>query len=235
MNINLKIDTEKINRGFVDLQKASNRAAKNTLNIVAAISRRNYRKNARDSLILRNTFTIASIRYDKTETEDISQMETRVGALERAGYLELQEEGGKRRSKRGSALAIPQPFARRGGSNRRLVSKLNYLRKLKSQRVKGKFKKKFKSKKAMNVARAAVAFREKKVLRYSDNIFQITSFKKNKSRVQFKKKHLYNLSQRTANIKSRKMLLPAIEKPVHDSQNIYNSQMKKLLRSKEIM
>jgi len=234
MNINLKIDTEKINRGFVDLQKASNRAAKNTLNIVAALSRRNYRKNARDSLILRNTFTIANIRYDKTETEDISQMETRVGALQRAGYLELQEEGGKRRSKRGSALAIPQPFAR-GGSSRRLVTKKNYLKKLKSQRVKGKFKKKFKSKKAMNVARAAVAYREKKVLRYSDNIFLITSFKKNKSRIQFKKKHLYNLSQRTANIKSRKMLLPAIEKPVHDSQNIYNSQMKKLLRSKEIM
>jgi len=234
MNINLNIDTEKINRGFVDLQKASNRAAKNTLNIVAALSRRNYVKNVKDKLILRNNYTIASIRYDKTETEDISKMETRVGALERAEYLELQEKGGKRRSKRGSGLAIPQPFAR-GGSNRRLVTRKNYLRKLKSQRVKGKFKKKFKSKKAMNVARAAVAFREKKVLRYSDNIFQITSFKKNKNRVQYKKNQLYNLSQRTTNIKSRKMLLPAIEKPVHDSQNIYNSQMKKLLRSKEII
>jgi len=234
MNINLKIDTEKINRGFVDLQKASNIAAKNTLNIVAAISRRNYIKNAKEKLILRNNFTEKSIRYDKTETENISHMETRVGALERASYMKLQEESGKRRSKRGSALAIPQRFAR-GGSSRRVVSKKNYLRKLKSKRVKGKFKKTFKSKKAMNVARAAVAYREKKVLRYSDNIFQVVSFKKNKRKIKYKKNHLYNLSQRTANIKSRKMLLPAIEKPVKDSQNIYNSQMKKLLRSKDIM
>lgn len=234
MNINLKIDTEKINRGFVDIERASSKAAKNTLNIVAAISRKNYVKNARDSLILRNNFTIKNIRYDKTETEDISQMETRVGALERIGYMELQEKSGKRRSKRGSALAIPQLYAR-GGSNRRLVTRRNYLIKLKSKKIKGKFKKNFKSKKAMNVARAAVAYRKKKVLRYSDNIFLVTSFRKNKSRVQFKKKHLYNLSQRTANIKSRKMLLPAIEKPVHDSQNIYNSQMKKLLKSTEII
>jgi hypothetical protein len=234
MNINLNIDTEKINRGFVDIEKASNRAAKNTLNIVAAISRRNYVKNVKDNLILRNNFTTRNIQYEKTETEDISQMETRVGARDRAEYMDPLEKGGKRRSKRGSALAIPQLFAR-GGSNRRLVTRQNYLRKLKSKKVKGKFKKKFRSKKAMGVARAAVAYREKKVLRYSDNIFLIASFKKNKSRIQFKKKHLYNLSQRTAKIKSRKMLLPAIEKPVHDSQNIYNSQMKKLLKSTEII
>lgn len=234
MQISLKIEEEKINRGFVDMQRASTIAAKNTLNIVAAISRRNYINNVKKNMILRNTFTTRQIRYTKTETEIISQMESRVGATEKASYLRLHEESGRRKPKRGSALAIPQRFAR-GGSFRRPVSRSYYLRKLRSKKIKGKFKKQFRSRRAMAVARAYVAHREKKVFRYSENIFTVFSFHKTRSKIKFKKRHLYNVSQRSAYIKQRKMLLLAIEQPIRDAQNIYNSQMKKLLRSKEII
>ena len=166
MEINLKIDEEKNSRYFADLKKASSIAAKNTLNIVAALSRRNYVKNVKDNMILRNTFTTRQIRFTKTESENISTMESKVGATDKADYLRLHEESGRRRSKRGSALAIPQPYAR-GGSRNRLVTRSFYLKKLKSKKVRGKFKKNFKSKKAMNVARAYVAYREKKILKYS--------------------------------------------------------------------
>lgn len=234
MEVNLKIDEDKINRGFVDLKKASSLAAKNTLNIVAALSRRNYVKNVRANMILRNTFTVRQIRFTKTESTDISTMESKVGATDKADYLRLNEESGRRKSKRGSSLGIPQPFAR-GGSRRRLVSRAFYLKSLRRRKIKGKFKKNFKSKKAMNVARAAVAYREKKILKYSDNLFTVFTFGKTSGRVKFKKRHLYNFSQKSVFIKQRKMLLPAIEQPIKDGQNIYNSQMNKLLKSKNIV
>lgn len=232
MRISLKIEEEKINRGFVDIQKASNIAAKNTLNIVAAISRKNYIANVKRNMILRNTFTVRQIRFTKTETENISLMESRVGATEKASYLKLHEESGRRKSKRGSALAIPQNYVR-GGSRRRVVSRRHYLRKIK--KIKGKFKINFKSKRARNVARAYVAYREKKIMKYSDNLYTVFSFRKSKTKIKFKKHHLYNVSQRTAYIKQTQMLAPAIEQPVRDSQNIYNSQMRKLLRSRKII
>lgn len=234
MIISLKIDTEKINRGFIDLQKASNIAAKNTLNIVAAISRRNYITNVKQNMILRNTFTVRQIQFRKTETENIALMESRVGATEKASYLKLHEESGRRKPKRGSSLAIPQRYTR-GGSRRRVVSRSYYLRKLKSKKIKGKFKKHFRSKRARGVARAFVAHREKKILKYSDNLFLVFSFHKSGGKIKYKKRHLYNVSQKTAYIKQTKMLAPAIEQPVRDAQNIYNSQMRKLLRGKEII
>jgi len=234
MIINLKIEEEKINRGFVDIKKASNIAAKNTLNIVAAISRKNYVTNVKRKMILRNTFTTRNIRYTKTETENIALMESRVGATEKASYLKLHEESGRRKSKRGSNLAIPQTFAR-GGSHRRPVSRSYYLRRLKSKKIKGKFKKRFRSRRAMGVARAYVAHREKKMVKYSDNLYLVSSFRKINKKVKYKKRHLYNVSEKSVYIKRLPMLAPAIIQPAKDAQNIYNSQMKKLLKSKEII
>ena len=234
MEIKLDIDFEKINRGFIDLQKASNMAARDTLNIIAAISRKNYVKNVQDNFILRNTFTVRQIRFEKTDSLNINEMITRVGATEKASYLKLHEESGRRKPKRGSSLAIPQRAAR-GGSHRRVVSKSHYLRILKNKTVKGKFRKNFKSRKAQNVARAYVAFQKKLYFKYSDNIYLITSFAKSGKRIKFRKKHIYNVSQRSTHIKQTKSLEPAIQQPIRDSQNIYNSQMIKLLRQKNII
>lgn len=232
MEIQLKIDFEKINRGFVDLNKASRLAARNTLNIVAALSRKNYQNNIRRSLILRNKFTESSIRFDKAEGDNLATMKSKVGALERASYLLLHEQSGRRKPKRGSKLAIPQSYAR-GGSSRRVVSRSYYLRKMK--KIRGKFKKRFRSRRAMGVARAYVAHREKKMLKYSDNLFTVVSFRKNKTRIKYKKRHLYNVSEPSVYIKQTKMLQPAVIQPAKDVQNIYNSQMNKLLRSNEII
>ena len=66
MEIKLDIDVEKINRGFIDINKASNMAARNTLNIIAAITRKNFVKNVQDNFTLRNKFTVGNIRFEKT-------------------------------------------------------------------------------------------------------------------------------------------------------------------------
>lgn len=236
MEIQLKIDFEKINRGFVDLNKASRMAARNTLNIMAALSRTNYINNLKQNMILRNDFTEKSISYTRVKSDRLSEMESIIGARKRASYLKLHEESGRRKPKRkkGSRLAIPQRYAR-GGSKKRLVREMLYLTELKEKKIKGKFKKRFRSRRAMGVARAYVAFREKKMLKYSDNLFFVASFRKNKTRIKYKKRHLYNVSEPSVYIRQRKMLQPAVIQPAKDAQNIYNSQMNKLLRSGEII
>lgn len=234
MELKLTIDYEKINRGFVDLEKASVTAARNTLNVMAALTRRNYLENTKRDLILRNNFTQRNIKFEKAEGNYISLLKSEVGATTEARYMELQEEGGIRKPRTGSGLAIPQVQAR-GGSRRRTVGRNYYLRKLKSKGIKGKLKKNFQSKKAITVARAYIAFSKNKILKYSGNIYSVASFKKSRNRVKFKMNHLYNLSQKSAKISHKPMLENATIKPVKDAQNIYNSQMNKLLRSKEII
>lgn len=236
-NMDMKIDIKdfsKLERGFVDIPKACAIALKNTLNVQVALTRKNSITEIKQDFILRNNFSEKSIAYDRCKTDDISTMQASVGALTRAEYLELQHEGGLRRSKKGSKLAIAQDEVR-GGSHRRLVSKQFYMTKLKSKMVKGKFKKNYKSKKAQAVARAYVAKRENKFLKYNNNIFLVTSFSKMRKRVKFKSKHLYNVGERTAKIKRKPWLTTSAQKPAADGQAIFNSQVKKLLAQKKII
>jgi hypothetical protein len=234
MEIKIHLETEKINRGFIDLEKASNMAARNTLNIMAALTRKNLIKIVKDNFTLRNNFTVRQIKFEKTDSLNIATMVSRAGATEKAGYLALHNESGRRKPKRGSHLAIPQPGAR-DGSRRRAVSRTHYLRTIKNKTVRGKFKRNFKSRKAQNVARAYVAYNKKYYYKYSDNIYMVTSFSKNRNKIRFRKKHLYNVSEKSTYIKQTKLLEPAIKKPVEDGQSIYNSQMNKLLRQKDII
>lgn len=234
MDIELKIDEEKINRGFVDLKKASAIAARNTLNILAANTRRFYQENLKKDLTLRNDFTTRSIVFDKAVGENLSSMASQVGALQRASYLDLQEDGGTRKPKRGNVLAIPQVKAR-GGSIRRRVATQYYLKRISKQKVTGAYTKNFSSKKAMAVARAYVAYNKKKIIHYNSNIYAVTSFHKTSKRVKFNKIHLYNTSKRSANVKGIHAFRRAVYNDKNNAQAIYNGQMKKLLRSKEII
>lgn len=234
MEISMHIETEKINRGFIDINKASNMAARNTLNIIAAITRKNFVKNVQDNFTLRNKFTVRNIRFEKTESLDIFSMVTRAGATEKAGYLKTHEEPEIRKPKSGSHLAIPQTAAR-SGSNRRVVSRTHYLRTINKRTVKGKFTKNFRSKKAQNVARAFVAYNKKFYYKHSENIYLVVSFRKMGNNIRFSKQHIYNVSEKSVHIRQTKSLEPAIKKPVQDAQNIYNSQMNKLLRQKDII
>ena len=229
----LDFDESATKRGFANIKRAQSIAVSNTLNVQAAITRRGYLKNANDSLIMRNTFTKRNIRFDKNENRVISRMESRAGATEKADYMALQEEGGSRKPKRGSNLAIPQK-ASRGGSNRRVVTRSLYLKKLKKKSVTGPHRRAG-TKSSRTVASAFIAKKTGKVFHHSDNIYQITSFTKSKDRVKFRKKHIYNLSETRTRVTGQPMLKPAALKAGRDGQNIYNSQVRKLLRQKKII
>lgn len=237
MQIIIKSEIPKfINKGFVNIIKANKIAVANTLNQQAFMSRKNAIKNIQENFILRNKFTMNQIRVTKhTDMRfAIRNMESRFGATDKIDYMKLHEEGGYKKPKRGSNLSIAQ-LAARGGSKRKLVNKNVYLKKIQKQLVKGKLTRGFHSRRAITVARAYIAYRDNKFLIYNNNIYQITSFTKSKNRIHFKKQHIYNLSQRHARIKKNEWMKPAIQQPIRDGQNIYNSQIKKLLRQKEII
>ena len=229
----LDFDEAATNRGFANIKRAQSIAVSNTLNIQAAITRKGYLKNANESLIMRNTFTKRNIRFDKNQNRVISRMESRAGATEAADYMALQEEGGTRKPKSGSKLAIPQRAAR-GGSKRRTVTRRLYLKKLKKQSVTGAHRRAG-TKSSRTVASAFIAQKTGKVFYHNNNIYQITSFTKSNNRIKFRKKHIYNLTESRTRVTGQPMLKPAALKAGRDGQNIYNSQVRKLLRQKKII
>lgn len=233
MQIKIDFDSKKLQRGFVNIKKAQQIATAKTLNTIAFLSRKNAIKNIKDDFTLRNTFTARQIRVDKAnENWHPNNQFSRLYATDKADYMRLQEEGGIKKPKRGSSLAIGQ-IAARGGSNKRLINKNMYLKKIQKQIE--PFPKRKGSRKARTVAMGYNAFKNNKFIIYKKNIYKVTSFSKSNGRVNFRKQHIYNISQKNARIKANPWMKPAIYQPARDSQNIYNSQIKKLLRQKEII
>lgn len=230
--IKLDLDTKKANFGFVNIKLATGMASKNTLNIMASLTRKNYTKNANDNLTLRNTFTKRNIQFKKTDFIKMKRQVVRVGATQRADYMELQENGGIKKSKSGNTIGMAQNPAR-GGSFSRLVTRSNYLRRIQKNTV--RWPQGGGSKKSRIVRVAFVAYNKNKFMNYSKNIYKVSSFNKINKRIRFKKIHIYNVSQTSAKINSVPMLWPATKKPIRDSQNIFNSQIKKMLKQKKII
>ncbi len=230
----LDFDEAATKRGFANIKRAQSIAVSNTLNVQAALTRRVYLKNANDSLIMRNTFTKRNIRFEKNINRVISRMESRAGATEAAGYMELQEEGGSRKPKSGSKLAIAQRSAR-GGSIKRQVRTSFFLKNIKKKSLRGK-QRSGGSRKSRLTSRAFTAHKQNKFMRHSGNIYKITSFSKSRSgRIKFKMKHIYNLTESRTRVQGQPMLKPAALKAGRDGQNIYNSQVRKLLKQKKII
>lgn len=130
----LEIDTQKLKLDFKDIINASETATRNTLNTVAFLSRKNSISNINQNFIIRNTFTQRQIQVERVkENIPIGLMWSSVGATEKADYMALQEEGGVKEGKNGNILMAQ--VAARGGSNKNLVSKSMYYKKIKKNIV----------------------------------------------------------------------------------------------------
>lgn len=230
--IKMIIEDRKLQRGFVDIKKANDIAVRNTLNTMAFLSRKNSLKKIDQNFIIRNKFTKRNIRVDKVNQINVRDMESRMGATEKASYMEMQEHGGIRKPKRPGHLAIPQLSAR-GGSKNKTVSRVHYLRRIKKQKL--RWSGSSGTRKSRLVALAYKSQQTTRPFVYKKNIYIVKSFRKSGNKVFFEKEHLYNLSQKNAVVKGKKWMAPSIQKPIQDRQNIYNSQIRKLLRRKEII
>lgn len=215
---------------IADSNKAILKASKNTVNIVAAIARKNAMQNIQGSFTLRNNFTVNSVRFTQCPpgAARLQDVKSQVGITERAGYMERQEKGGVKTA-RSKNLVIPTTKAR-GGSNARKVRPEYYLSSVSKNIVKGSFTKSFKKKsKARMVARAYVAATKDKFIRRNDAIFRVSNFRINKSgRVHFRMIEILNLKHKSTITPKKEWLHPAANAAASEMQNIYNAEMAKL-------
>jgi hypothetical protein len=233
--LKLEYDEKKVDAGFIDRSKALRIGVKNTLSIQAFLTRKNAIKEVNQNFILRNKFTTSQIKVDKVSDNRLAirNMEAHVGASDRAEFMERQELGGIHRPKHGKNLAIPQLPAR-SGSLRRLVSKSNYLKAIRNKTVRGGFKN-ARTWRSRLVASAFVSFNKDKFLYYNKNIYKISSFTKSRNQVHFKKIHLYHTGKQSTRTHADPWLEPSTKRPSSQGQQIFNSQMDKLLKAKEII
>lgn len=211
---------------IADSNKAILKASKNTVNIVAAIARKNAMKNIQDNFTLRNNFTVNSVRFTQCPpgAARLQDVKSQVGITERAGYMERQEKGGAKTA--GSKnLVIPTTKAR-GGSNAGKVRQKYYYSQVAKNLVHGSTK--FKSHKARTVAQAAVAAKTKKFIRRNDAIFAVTNFRASKGRVRFRLSEVLNLKHKSTITPKKEWLQPAATAAASEMQSIYNSEMAKL-------
>jgi hypothetical protein len=226
----LQIDDSAVKRNFSQTLEAQVKAASATLDTLAGLTRRNYIKNAQSDLTMRNTFTRRQMQFEKVQTRILERMQSEVGTTEKAPWMEIQEEGGARRPKKGGRLAIPQRAAR-GGSNRNVVRRDKYISRVSRKSIKGPFRRSITSKKSRLVAMAYMAERLGKTIRRGDNIYAVQNFNKAGGSPIFKLIHLYNTSKVQTRVKGNPMLIPATRAPIRDAQRIYNSKAQKLMRN----
>jgi hypothetical protein len=210
-------------------------AGQATVNVMAGRGRKEAVKNVRANFINRNAFTARQIQFapmPESKYIKISAIHSFLGVTEKAAYMARQETGGKHTPAQGGTLAIPTDYAR-GGSKRQKVSTSMRVSRLKRNIVRGKSKRGFNSKKAQRVARAYIAFKKNKFIPIGDtngrrNLFAVTKFVKNKRRVAFKLKLIYQFDKSETTTKPEPWLLPASEKVGRMAQAIFNSQMKRI-------
>jgi hypothetical protein len=188
-----------------------------TVNVQAALTRKNAVKNVQSDFTLRNNFTTSQIQFEQMEKVrfiSLSNIESRVGITEKAAYMARQETGGVHKAN-GKRLAIPTNIAR-GGNKGSPVLKSKYLSRLK--RAKGD----------TFLQRAAVAAKTGGVVAYNEKLFNITNFERRGGKVVFKMNMIYGLGYKETTTPAMPWLLPAAEQPAKDCENIFILQMKKL-------
>jgi hypothetical protein len=211
-----------------DMKEAIIKAATNKVNIEAALTRKKAQVILKSNFTIRNNFTAKQIQFTQMPPGRyaLSAIQSEVGITEKAAYMARQEEGGKHEAPEGKELAIPTDLARTGGARQGVVQRKRRLSQLKSQKVKGNFRRGG-THKSRQVARAAVAFTKKKLIRYGDNLFEVTSFEAVKGKVQFRIREVYGFDKPSTVTKAQPWLKPATDAVAAQGEKIFISEMKK--------
>ena len=202
-------------------------AAINKVNIQAAMTRKKAIANIQANFTLRNAWTAKQVQFTQMPKGRyaLSAIQASVGVTELAPYMERQELGGKHEPLAGKkSLAIPTLSAR-GGNLGAMVKRPYYTSNLKKLKVKVNLT--GGTEKSRQVARAAVAFRERKLLRYGENLFFVDSFVSRGREVSFTKRMLYQMDKPSTVTPASPFLLPAAEAVAREGGNIFAREMQK--------
>jgi hypothetical protein len=228
-------DPEKMKLLCVDLKLNLIKAAQATVNIKAALSRKEAVKNIKGDFIIRNNFTAAQVQFTPMPEGrySIEAIHSIVGVTQKASYMARQEEGGEQTPSRGQTLAIPTDVARGGSIRKPVISPMRVGKISKRRRVRGQSSREYKSQKAFIVARAFVAFSEGLFMPFGGsgdqrNLHEVNSFERSDDKAHFETMQVYKFEMEKTITQPQPWLLPACEKVDVDSQDIFNSQAKKL-------
>jgi hypothetical protein len=244
-------DPETMHLLAVDVKEGIIKAAIATVNVKAALARKEAIKNIKGDFTIKNNFTTAQVQFTPMPEGRyaLSAIHSTIGITEKAAYMARQEEGGAHTPSRGKTLAIPTDIARGGTIRSPVISPMRVPKIGKRRRVRGKpreFKQKlrngktmtrkpktYSSDKAFKVARAWVAFSRGLLVPIGDtngqrNLFAVTRFMKTRDRAAFKLEQVYKFDRGSTITKAEPWLLPASEKVAAQCQAIFNAQMKKL-------
>ena len=222
----MTVSLENIGKIFKDAEKKCIKACINTVNIQAASSRKEGIINVKKNFTIRNTWTERNIVYTQCpqNVTNINQIQSEVGATERAEYMERQEKGGIHKPKTGSQLAIPNTMARGGSNNKKVLYKFNYS----NIKTVGKALKAT-TRSCRYVARAFIASKNKLLMSVgTKTLFQITNFTKSGDSISFKQTPIYNLKFTQTKTPAQPWLKPATDQQAKEAQQIYNYQLDKL-------
>ena len=225
-------DPESFNVLTTDAKKTIIKAATNTVNMQAAVARKNVVQAIKDNFIVRNNFTTKQVQYTQMPQGlySLSAIQSTIGITEKAAYMERQEKGGSRKPVAGSTLAIPSDIARSGSKNKP-VSRMYRINNLAAKRVRGPFLRKITSRKARQVARAYVAFKTGKLISFGRNLHRVTRFNASHGHISFKIKQVYSFSKSQTYTPATPFFKATCEKPAADGQKIFNAQMNKLQKT----
>lgn len=206
-------------------QKSLNYAIKNTINDLAFNTLKNSKEQIQKDFILRNKFTLNSIRVTKAKTDkDVAV----VGSV--ASYMRDQEEGKEKKSKGKEGVPIPTAYAAGQSESQvprtKKIRSSNWLSKIQLARVKKRSSRKQQA--VASIKEAAASGRRYIYLELPNDrkgIFKVIGNKKNS-----KIKMLYDLSNKTTRIKKTKWLEKSTDKTLEDRDKIYFKRLKEQLR-----
>jgi hypothetical protein len=222
---------------WAEAKKDIIKAATATVNIKAALARKEAIKIIGQELTLRNNFTKSQIQFTpmaEIPNIKISAIHSMIGVTVKAPYMERQETGGAHTPSKGDTLAIPTDVARGGSRNKPVLTKLRVGKIKKSMRVHGAPTRNYNSQKSWTVARAYVAYTKNLFIPWGGkngqrNLHQIMSIRGlGEKKVEIKTRQVYKFDTARTQTPATPWLLPACEKVEKDSQKIFESQMKKL-------
>ncbi len=196
-----------------DLKEKIIEAARNKVNIQAALTRKKALVNIQSSFTLRNTYTARQIQYTQWPAGrySLSVIQSTVGATEQASYMERQEKGGKHRPLQGKTLAIPTDAAR-GGSRGAAVIRANYMSRIKNRivRPQGGFLTDG-THGARIAAMAAQAAKKRGFIAMNNKLFRVENFVQRDGGASFRLRQFYGFDRRFTLTRSQPWLLPAAE------------------------
>lgn len=204
--------------------KALPQVTKWVLNTAAFDSRENAQNIIRENMILRNSYTLRSIRVEQTRSLNINDQESIVGST--AEYMERQEIGGTKHSKGGSNLHIPTSFSAGQSMTSKPRMKMprgqNKLSKIRLRKT----GKKFSSKKQRNFVAIKMAAEAKLKYVYlnlpkSKGIFKIMGGKRKRQI-----KMVHDMSRKSVKTMANPWLAPAVEKVKKKIPRLYATGLK---------